>query len=132
MQQYIWPNFVSYRLFLVIIGSICLWGGLISCGQVSKSQFIEIRQIKSGRHLNSQVDLHGKITKKVPFLGTGAYQLDDGTGAILVLTQNPLPNQGEKISIHGKVQYESIVIEGEELGEYYVLEQQRLPLLPTK
>ena len=41
-------------------------------------------------------------------------------------TSNPLPKEGEEVFIRGKVQRESLPIEEQELGGFYLVELQQL------
>lgn len=68
------------------------------------------------------VNLQGKVIKVAPFLGNGAYQLQDSTGSIWVLTEKGLPQPGAEIAIQGQVKYQPIPIGRQEMGEMYILE----------
>lgn len=71
------------------------------------------------------VNLQGKVIKVAPFLGSGAYQLQDGTGSIWVLTEKGLPQLGTELAIQGQVKYQPIPIGRQEMGEMYILELQQ-------
>ncbi|MEM8777996.1 MAG: DNA-binding protein [Cyanobacteria bacterium P01_G01_bin.49] len=70
--------------------------------------------------------LEGKVVDRAPFMESGSYQLQDETGTVWVLTNGELPETGEQIIIKGKVAYESIDIEGQDLGEMYIVEVEKL------
>ncbi|MDJ0661026.1 MAG: DNA-binding protein [Crocosphaera sp.] len=70
--------------------------------------------------------LEGKVVDRAPFLESGSYQLQDDTGTIWVLTDNPLPQTGETVQITGKVTYQSIPLGGQDVGELYILEVEKL------
>lgn len=92
----------------------------------------DIGEIQQKRDVNSTVYLQGKVEKRAPFLGAGgAYQLQDATGSIWVITNKALPNQGDEISIKGSVNYESIPVADQELGEVYIKEQEQLQRKPA-
>ena len=96
--------------------------GLMSCqGSVS-----QIKDVQQQKRVDSKVYLKGKVANQAPFLEGGAYELQDNTGSIWVVTSRPLPNAGEERSIQGRLKYESIPVEGNELGEFFVLEEQQL------
>ncbi|MGK7934300.1 MAG: hypothetical protein AB4206_00595 [Xenococcaceae cyanobacterium] len=82
----------------------------------------QIQKKKSGR----KIYVRGKVIHRSPFLGSAAYQLKDDTGNVWVFTDNPLPNQGEEVFIKGKVQQESLPIQEQELGSFYLIELQQL------
>ena len=68
------------------------------------------------------VNLQGKVINIAPFLGNGAYQLQDKTGNIWVLTEHPLPQPGKEIAIQGQVKYQPLNLGQQEMGELYILE----------
>jgi hypothetical protein len=73
------------------------------------------------------VNLQGKVIKVAPFLGSGAYQIQDNTGTIWVLTEKGLPQPGAEIAIQGQVKYQPIPIGRQEMGEMYILEMKQQP-----
>ena len=70
--------------------------------------------------------LEGKVVDSAPFMGSGSYQLQDETGTVWVLTNGTLPQTGETVQITGKVTYQSIPIGGQDMGELYILEVEKL------
>ena len=49
------------------------------------------------------VRIHGTVTKALGVLGYGAYQVDDGTGGIAVVTQsNGAPREGAEVGVEGE------------------------------
>lgn len=113
-----------------------LIGGLLGCGKLGQSGFnvfqainvpvSNIGDIQKNREVNSTVYLKGKVVSVAPFLGSGAYELQDGTASIWVITKQPIPAKGDEVLIKTQVQYESIPIGGKDLGEVYVQEQEQL------
>lgn len=118
---------MSKMLYLLPICCFLVGGGLISCsfaplgGNVSKIGDIQKRQKTDAR-----VYLQGQVTNRAPFLTNGAYRLQDGSGAIWVIADQNLPNVGDELKIEGQLQYQSIPIGGQDLGEVYVLEQKQI------
>lgn len=49
------------------------------------------------------VRLQGDVRESVSFLGHGAYQLDDGTGTIWVISKHGVPRRGARITVHGRI-----------------------------
>lgn len=74
----------------------------------------------------SLIYLEGKVVDRAPFMDSGSYQLQDETGTIWVLTDENLPQTGEQIIIKGKVAYQSIAIDGQDLGELYIVEVEKV------
>lgn len=53
------------------------------------------------RYDNTIVRVAGKVTTSVGLLGYGAYRVDDGTGAILVVAQHGVPREGAEVGVEG-------------------------------
>ena len=56
------------------------------------------------RYLNKEVGVVGKVTDSygVPFVG-GAYEIDDGTGRLWVLSDRGAPSKGSQVGVKGRV-----------------------------
>ena len=56
------------------------------------------------RYFDKEVGVAGTVTDSygVPFVG-GAYELDDGTGRIWVVTERTVPSRGAKVGAKGRV-----------------------------
>lgn len=83
----------------------------------------ELQQLSSR---TNEIYLKGQVRQVVDLLEEGAYQLQDTTGKVWVVTSNPLPQPGDAIVIKGQLRYESIPVEQLELGEVYVIELERI------
>lgn len=117
--------------------SLILLSGLFSCGNLANSSLnldfnvSSIADIQQKRQLQAKVYLKGKVESCAPFLGTGAYQIQDNTGSIWVLTKQTVPQPGEQMLIKGLVRYKGITFKelaGKDLGEVYVEEIEQLKL----
>jgi hypothetical protein len=68
---------------------------------------VKIADIKRNpdRFENRAVTVHGKATgvTKLPFMTESFYEIDDGTGTIVVVSRNALPPEGKKVFVRGKV-----------------------------
>ena len=72
---------------------------LIGCPQHVKVSDLERNP---GRYANKEVALTGTVTEGFGFMGEGAFQLDDGTGRIWVLSSNyGVPGKGQRVGIVG-------------------------------
>jgi hypothetical protein len=102
------------------------WQNLAVLAQekITVTQINSIAQQSSG----NQVYLTGEVKEAVPFLGKGAYALSDATGTIWVFSEQNIPRTGEVILIQGEIQYQSIPIDGQEIGGFYVKQVQNLEL----
>lgn len=59
------------------------------------------------RYDGRTVQVEGTVTRSAGLLGTGAYQLDDGTGSIYVIAQGEgVPREGAKTKAKGR--FESV------------------------
>jgi hypothetical protein len=119
---------VRYRLglFLLLVVGLCGCGKFTSPGfNIGNfrigSNITPIREIKPAKNDRATVYIQGKVERQVPLLKRWAYQIDDSTGKIWVVSQNKLA-QGEQVVIKGKVKYQSIPLAGKELGEVFLEE----------
>lgn len=56
-----------------------------------------------GRYQNKEVGIAGTVTDSYGLLGTGAYELDDGSGTMWVITKRGVPSRGSKVGAKGRV-----------------------------
>ncbi|OUC13707.1 MAG: hypothetical protein B0A82_15495 [Alkalinema sp. CACIAM 70d] len=67
------------------------------------------------------IKISGQVISIAPMLGQVAYEVQDATGQVWVLSRKlPPPQQNSVVTVMGKVKSTSIVINGEELGEIYL------------
>lgn len=123
---------LSQMLCLLPICCFLVGGGLVSCSLASLGELsmggnvTKIGDIQQRRKTDDKVYLQGQVTNRAPFLTNGAYRLQDSSGAIWVIADQNLPQVGDELTIEGQVQYQSIPIGGQDLGEVYVLEQKQI------
>ena len=67
------------------------------------------------RYKNKEVGVVGRVTDSYGIMGTGAYELDDGTGRIWVATTRGVPSKGSRVGVKGHV-HTSFAIAGRSLG----------------
>ncbi len=115
--------------FLVIAAAAC---GPVDSAGISANQLLngaqvtEIQAIAQTGDRPTTVYLQGTVSDRAPLLSGHAYQLQDGSGRIWVITTRELPDLGEERLIQGTVRYQSIPVSGQELGERFVEETQVL------
>ncbi len=107
--------------------------GIVSCsgslgvGGINISQFgvnvTKISDLKQSKE--AKVYLQGQVATRAPFLEAGAYKLQDATGTIWVIT-NQVPNVGDEVLIKGQLQFQSVLVNGQELGEVYLQQEEQL------
>jgi hypothetical protein len=98
-----------------------LLGSLIGC----KPSLISIDDVfkkKAGK----TVYLTGKVTHLAPFVDLSAYQIEDQTGNVWVVTPETPPQVGKMVTIKGKIEYQSLPFDQQELGGFYLVELQQL------
>ena len=68
------------------------------------------------RYMDKEVGIVGRVTDSygVPFVG-GAYEVDDGTGKMWVVTQRGTPAKGSRVGVKGRV-YTGATFRGRNFG----------------
>ncbi len=56
-----------------------------------------------GRYRNKEVGIVGTVTDSYGVLGQGAYEIDDGTGRLWVVTRRGVPTKGSRVGAKGRV-----------------------------
>ena len=105
--------------------------GLLSCGNLGEYgmnaigvNVTSIRELKPQKNnSNTPVYVQGKIARKVPLLEQQMYQIEDSTGKVWLLTNQKSWKVGDKVVVKASLRYQSIPMEGAELGELYLEEQ---------
>ncbi|MHC5672142.1 hypothetical protein [Nostoc sp.] len=121
---------LAYRLGLIFF----LVVGLCSCGSLPPSglngvnlkigtNVTPIREIKPKLDNQAIVYIQGQVEKQAPLMKQWAYQINDSTGKIWVVTNQKNLAEGAQVVIKGKVRYRSIPLAGKELGEVYLEEE---------
>lgn len=68
-----------------------------------------------GRYDNKEVGIAGTVTDSYGVLHMGAYELDDGTGKMWVVTRRGVPSRGAKVGAKGRV-YTGFNLSGRNFG----------------
>ena len=91
---------VSKKLFVVAAITLVM---VMLAGCPTQTTVSKIQQ-DPGRFYNKEVALSGTVTESYGALGTGVYQLDDGTGKIWILSENyGVPGKGAHVGVTGTV-----------------------------
>ncbi|MBV9956898.1 MAG: hypothetical protein JO360_00700 [Acidobacteria bacterium] len=56
-----------------------------------------------GRYRNKEVAIGGTVRDSYGFLDSGAYEIDDGSGTIWVITRRGVPSRGSQVGAKGRV-----------------------------
>jgi membrane protein implicated in regulation of membrane protease activity len=64
-----------------------------------------INQIKAdpNRYAQHEVGIEGQVVRSYSVLGKGAYEVDDGTGRLWVVSGKGVPRTGARIAVKGKI-----------------------------
>ncbi len=87
---------------------------------LNPSQSVTVQSVQSAATRNTVVQLQGTVGDRVPLLGSTAYELQDSTGKIWVLTKQPPPTKGQQVVVKGTLRYKSIPLNGKEEGSVYM------------
>lgn len=63
-----------------------------------------LKQVPQG----AMVQLRGKVIHQAPLVGSTAYELQDDTGTVWVVSRSPLPALGTEVTIKAAVRYQQI------------------------
>ena len=55
------------------------------------------------RYANREVGLKGNVVQSYSILGRGAYQIDDGTGKLWIVSTRGVPRKGARVGVKGKI-----------------------------
>jgi hypothetical protein len=90
-----------------------------------------IASVKQAPQVNAIVQIKGRVSNRAPLLGKSAYELQDTTGSLWVLTTDSIPSLGDEVVLKGKLLYRSIPLNGQEQGSLYIEQQQELQRTPA-
>ncbi|MBO1051612.1 MAG: hypothetical protein HEQ29_20585 [Dolichospermum sp. LBC05a] len=124
---------ISTRGLLYLGLSFSLLTGLYACGKEGNSRInlenlnigVNVTQIQkvTKQNQDTTVYIQGKIEKIAPLIQKKAYQINDSTGKIWIITNQGNFQVGEQVVLKGNVQYKSVPLAGKEYGEIYLEEK---------
>lgn len=79
-----------------------LFGTLLLTACPSQTNISKINA-DPGRYRNKEVGIVGRVTDSYGVLGNGAYEIDDGTGRLWVVTRRGIPSRGSQVGTKGYV-----------------------------
>jgi hypothetical protein len=87
------------HLFAIALASIVLLLVMSGCEQKT------INQIKAdpSRYANREVAVVGHVVRSFSLMGRGAYEVDDGTGKLWVVSERGVPRSGAQIVVKGTI-----------------------------
>ena len=92
------------------------WTSLVLAGLVlflpgCKQKTINHILVDPHRYANQEVGVVGKVVRSYSVLSHGAYEVDDGTGTVWVVSNNGVPREGAHVGVKGTI------LDGFNLGE---------------
>jgi len=129
------PTNVVKLLFSRFILSGVLLGvlGLTSCqsDQILRKEKETITPIADLNWVSAEVKsvyVRGNVLNRAPLLDRAAYQLQDETGQVWVITDNSPPESGQTVTIQAKIRTKSIELPQQQVSkEVYLQELKQLP-----
>ncbi|WP_016952907.1 hypothetical protein [Anabaena sp. PCC 7108] len=120
----------SLRFFHLLL-ALMLVSELYGCSNSSNSgsnlifsaNATPIGKIKPTSDNQATVYIQGKVEKEAPLIKQKAYQINDSTGKIWVVTHQNNLKMGQQVIFKGKVRYQSIPLADQEYGEVYLEEE---------
>lgn len=86
-----------FPLLLLILFALLLAG----CPRATKIADLEK---DPGKYTNKDVTVRGRVSTSYGALGSGMFQVDDGSGTMWVYSQNyGVPGNGNKVSVTGRI-----------------------------
>jgi hypothetical protein len=81
---------------------ILLTGTLLLTACPSQTNIAKINS-DPNRYRGKEVGIAGRVTDSYGVMGTGAYEIDDGTGKIWVATKQGVPSRGSRVGAKGYI-----------------------------
>jgi hypothetical protein len=91
------PTLRKTAVFLALLSGTFLFTACPSQTNIAKIN------ANPDRYRGKEVGIVGRVTNSYGALGTGAYEIDDGTGRIWVATRRGVPSRGSQVGAKGYV-----------------------------
>ncbi len=89
------------RIWLSVAVTVCV---LLMMGCTTHAAIADINK-DPGRYSTKDIAIRGTVSGAFAAMGTGVFQMDDGSGRIWVYSQNfGVPGNGENVSVVGRVE----------------------------
>ena len=86
-----------------IIGAAVLAVSLTACSLLTPSASVNRILAEPQRYADDDVWVNGRVTQSTSVLGRGAYQIDDGTGTLWVVSYKGVPRKDARVRVRGTV-----------------------------
>jgi hypothetical protein len=87
----------DYWWALLVLGGMVLF--LTGCEQKTINHIL----VDPHRYASQEVGVAGKVVRSYSVLGHGAYEVDDGTGTLWVISQTGVPREGAHVGVKGTI-----------------------------
>jgi len=85
-----------------VVGIVLASLAISACGSVFATKVADILA-DPRKYDGREVTVSGTVTKTTNLVFVKYFKVDDGSGEIVVVTERPLPRQGEELRVKGKV-----------------------------
>nr|WP_290223244.1 hypothetical protein [Trichocoleus desertorum] len=125
------------KIQAIRLSALLLVAGVVGCSPLPQSgagmlilrpnvDVTNIQALQQEQQLDRVVHIQGKVVRQVPLVQKQAYEIQDRTGSIWIVTQKQAPKSGEAVLVKGRVRYQQIPSGNKSLGEIYIEEQTKL------
>jgi uncharacterized protein YdeI (BOF family) len=125
------------KIQAIQLSALLIGVGVIGCSPLPHSEtgllsfkpnvdVTKIQTLQRQQKLDRVVYVQGNVLRQVPLVQKQAYEIQDQTGSIWIVTQKRAPQSGAAVLVKGKVRYQQIPIGSQDLGEIYIEEQTKL------
>ena len=122
------PLFVNHLHPIGLFLFIALTG-LTGCQVINRpfplrltGQIRSVNAVQTRVNVGSTIYVQGTVGDRVPLINGQVYELQDATGGIWVVTNDPTIATGHELLIRGKLSYEATPEFGPDVGERYLWE----------
>lgn len=113
--------FGSWRSVLMAIALTTTGCGYLIHGGFAGENQVTIEEIKtSADSENKSVNVEGNVTQVIPLVNGFAFEIEDNTGTIWVMTTGEKPEVGQRISTQATVNREEIMIAEQDMSSVYL------------
>ena len=88
-----------YERYALLVAAIVWALAMSGCEQKTIN---EIRANPS-RYANHEVSVAGTVTRSYSIVGRGAYEIDDGTGKLWIVSEKGVPREGARVVVKGTI-----------------------------
>jgi hypothetical protein len=85
------------------VAALSLLAGLLLLTACPSQTTISKINADPGRYRNKEVGVVGVVRDSYGVLGNGAYEIDDGTGRLWVVTRRGVPSRGARVGAKGRI-----------------------------